>query len=198
MTPALTLALLAWHKDGGDPSWIGLAATVAYLLHGTLETMGLSPGPRDQFLGRQSAAALERWDSRFRVGAIYMTLGDVGPKMAEDLVMESFGQAPSPEPEETRTDSTRSGSAIPSRSGGVRRNYECLKASWSDLTPFCPGWDNSDCRWVLDLHNTCGHAVIVHFLSKLPGHPPLWEDAILGLRLFDGQSLRRLPAQACC
>lgn len=49
----------------------GLDDNVAFLfLHGTLKAMGLSPGPRDEFLGRESVMALGRWDGTFRLAAV--------------------------------------------------------------------------------------------------------------------------------
>lgn len=107
MGPNTMMALLAWRSEKGEPraigrspSW-GIADIVAQLLHVTLETMGLSPGPRDQVLGRESTAALERWDGTFIWGAISMDIG--APDVARKMVMENFGQSPSSDVEKPAT-----------------------------------------------------------------------------------------------
>ena len=97
MGPNTMLALLAWHAKSGEPLWIGLSSTVAYLLHGTLRTMGFEPGPRQQFLGHQSKAGLERWDGTFRWGATQIAVFDGDPEAARDSVLKSFGRTPLPD-----------------------------------------------------------------------------------------------------
>ena len=80
MGPNTMMALLAWRGEKGEPIATGLdpsliiADIVAQLLHVTLETMGLSPGPRDQVLGQESTAALEDWSDTFTWGRFPWTL----------------------------------------------------------------------------------------------------------------------------
>ena len=106
MGPNTMMALLAWRVEKGEPIATvlepsrGIADIVAQLLHVTLETMGLSPGPRDQILGQLSVAALKHWQSTFLWGALSMDIG--AHKVARKTVMESFGQTPSSDAEETR------------------------------------------------------------------------------------------------
>ena len=105
MGPKTMLALLAWSAASG-PSWDGndersyrwgLDGNVAHLLHGTLEALRLAPGPKDRFLGRESAKALERWDGTFRRAGMFMRFSkDVG----KHVVLESFDQSPSSDMEE--------------------------------------------------------------------------------------------------
>ena len=97
MGPNTMMALLAWRGERGEPVAVGLnpslgiADIVAQLLHVALETMGLSPGPRDQVLGRESTAALERWSSTFTWGALSLDIG--APDVARKTVMQDFGQS---------------------------------------------------------------------------------------------------------
>ena len=93
--PNTMLALLAWDKEIGGPSWASLAPTVVSLLHGTLKAQGLSPGPIGRFLGPQSVEVLEPWVDEFFLGAMLMAEGENGPETARKYIMERFGQTPS-------------------------------------------------------------------------------------------------------
>lgn len=75
--PNTMMAFVARHATTGEPREIGLSAIVAYLLHATLAANGLEPGPRDQFLGPRSKAALKRWDDTFLVGTSRQCLADL-------------------------------------------------------------------------------------------------------------------------
>ena len=96
MGPKTMLALLAWSAASG-PSWDGndersylwgLDGNVAHLLHGTLEALSLSPGSEDRFLGRESVAALERWDGTFRRAGMFMRFSE---EAGRDIVMNELG-----------------------------------------------------------------------------------------------------------
>ena len=93
MGPDTMLAFLEWHKESGESVAPGLAWNVAHLLHATLTAIGLSPGPRDQILGQQSVAALERWDSTFLWGGVFMLVNN--SEKAREIVMRDFNRAAS-------------------------------------------------------------------------------------------------------
>ena len=98
MGPTTMLALVAWSAVSGPPwdgndemSYLwGLDDNVAFLLHGTLKAMGLSPGPRDEFLGRESVMALSRWDGTFRLAAMFMTIDE---SLGRETVMNDLRPA---------------------------------------------------------------------------------------------------------
>ena len=96
MGPKTMLALIAWSAASGPQlngktkySFIsGLDGNVAHLLHGTLEAMGLSPGPKGQLLGPESVTALEGWDGTFRRAAMF---GPINPEETRQIVMNELG-----------------------------------------------------------------------------------------------------------
>ena len=136
MGPNTMMALLRWHAQSGEPLWIGLVTTVAYLLHGTLEAKGLEPGPREQFLGPQSKAALARWDGIFRTGATNVAILGADAELTRDMVRTGFGQGPSPDTEETGSQSTAESTSIGSPGTG-QSEHDCLKVSWHEESPHC-------------------------------------------------------------
>ena len=69
---------------------------VAHLLHEALTTMGLEPGPHDQFLGQESVSDLDRWNETFRIGGKLLNDNE---ERGKDYVMNDFGQTPSPRAE---------------------------------------------------------------------------------------------------
>ena len=184
MGPKTILALLAWSAASG-PSWDGndersyrwgLDGNVAHLLHGTLEALGLSPGPKDRFLGRESVTALERWDGTFRRAGMFMRFSkDTG----RDIVMNELGATGSSDSEEAPGQATARKTTDSSRGRGYTE-YECLKVSWSEAIPVChsDGYSHVDegkCIWALDLNNSCSHGVVLHLLIDLKdGKGPLW------------------------
>ena len=192
MGPKTMLALLAWSAasgpfwDGNDDSskayrW-GLDGNVAHLLHGTLEALGLSPGPKDRLLGRESVTALERWDGTFRRAGMFMRFSE---DMGRDIVRNELGAAGPSDSQEVAGRSTTRESAGHSRGRGYTE-YECLKVSWSESTPICHSGgyshvDEGKCIWVLDLDNTCSHYVVVFLLvDRKDGRGPFWEGGTIG------------------
>ena len=96
MGPKTMLAMVAWSAASG-PAWDGssemsyvrgLADNVAHLLHGTLQTLGLSPGPWDRFLGWESVAALERWDGTFRRAGVFISIDE---DFGRHVLMDELG-----------------------------------------------------------------------------------------------------------
>ena len=167
MGPNTMMALLRWHAQSGEPLWIGLVNTVAYLLHGTLEAKGLEPGPREQFLGPRSHSALSRWDGIFRTGATNVAVLGADAKLTREWVGRGFGQAPSPDTEETVSQSTAESASIGSP-GNRQSKHECLKVSWQGSSPYCIDYGTAKgmCRWYLGVHNTCGYTVKFHVLGN--------------------------------
>ncbi len=143
MGPNTMTALLAWRGEKGEPlvagskpSW-DIADIVAQLLHVTLEAMGLSPGPRDEILGRESTAALQRWDDTFTWGAISMDIG--AHEVARKTVMEGFGQAPSSDAEEARKDHSPDADVGQDRTAGGNSGEDashCVQISWGKRSPW--------------------------------------------------------------
>ena len=187
MGPKTMLALLAWSAASG-PSWDGdgdstkayrwgLDGNVAHLLHKTLEAQGLSPGPEDRFLGRESVTALERWDGTFRRGGLFMRVSeDIG----RDIVMNELGAGGPSDSAEAAGRSTGRESAGRSRGRGYTE-YACLKISWSEGVPAChsDGYSAAEgkCIWALDLDNSCSHYVVVYLLAdRKNGSGPFWES----------------------
>lgn len=195
MGPNTMTALLSWRgekgapiADGLEPSW-DIADIVAQLLHVTLEGMGLSPGPRDQILGRESTAALERWDDTFTWGAISMDIG--AHEVARKTVMEGFGQAPPSNAEMPALTQNRASSGSDEFAAAPKTNndldHKCVKVAWTGDSPNCsvylgiPG----KCIWVIDVHNACGYPVIVHFLrDRKDGRGPRWITGVAGASGF--------------
>ena len=167
MGPNTMMALLRWHAQSGEPLWIGLVNTVAYLLHGTLKAKGLEPGPREQFLGPRSHSALARWDGIFRTGATNVAVFGADAKLTRDWVGRGFGQGPSPDTEETVSQSTAESTSIGSPGNGQSK-HDCLKVSWHDPSPYCPDYGHlkGECHWALAVYNTCGYTVIFHVLGN--------------------------------
>lgn len=168
MGPNTMMALLRWHAQSGEPLWIGLVNTVAYLIHGTLEAKGLEPGSRQQFLGPRSKAALEGWDGIFRTGATNVAVLGADAELTRDWVMRGFGQGPSPDTEDTASQSAVGSSSIGSQGTGQSK-HECLKVSWNEeISPYCYDYGHLKgiCRWALNVHNTCGYMVMFHVLGN--------------------------------
>ena len=95
--PKTMLALLAWSVANGpwagdrDTSYLlGLDDNVAHFLHGTLESQGLAPGPKDRLLGPESLAALKPWNGTFLRSGFVMSLGE---ERGREYVMNEFGAA---------------------------------------------------------------------------------------------------------
>ena len=181
MGPKTMLALLAWSAESG-PSWNGnddrsksyrwgLDGNVAHLLHGTLEILGLSPGPKNRFLGRESVTALGRWDGTFRRAGMFMRFSeDVG----RDIVMNELGPAgpsdsgevagPSTDVDEIgvaeNTDvwSTKTESVRTERRSG-KRAIDCIETEWST-----DAFDKKD-RY-LRYKNTCDESVLILTCSE--------------------------------
>ena len=133
MGPKTMLALLAWSAASG-PSWDGdddsskayrwgLDGNVAHLLHGTLEALGLSPGPKDRFLGRESVTALDRWDGTFRRAGMFMRFSE---DTGRDIVMNELGAGGSSRSAEGAGGSTARESA--DRSHGRKSSAESMNA----------------------------------------------------------------------
>ena len=127
MGPQTMLALIAWSAVSG-PLWNGGNAmsylwgiddNVAHLLHGTLEAMGLSPGPKDRLFGPRSVTALEHWDSVFRLGAMSM---DINEEFGMQIVMNHFG---ADRPDDTQE--ARSPPAERATGGTPAGSPKCLK-----------------------------------------------------------------------
>ena len=205
MGPKTMFALLAWSAASG-PSWDGndersyrwgLDGNVAHRnLHGTLEALGLSPGPKDRFLGRESVTALDRWDGTFRRAGMFMRFSqDTG----RDIVMNELGAAgpsdatPGPSDSGEAADQSTARESTDRSGGSGYTQYECLRISWSEWTPICHSGGNSavdegKCRWALDIDNTCSHYVTVSLLvDRKDGRGPFWEDG--GIILDAGEKL---------
>ena len=178
MGPKTMLALIAWSAVSG-PSWDGddemsylwgLDGNVAHLLHGTLETMGLSPGPKDRFLSPDSVTALERWDDTFRIAAMMMPINeDVG----RHLVAKDLGAAG---PDDAEDASNRSNSRTdvsercqrppyPEFAPGSGRDHHCLR---------------NDCRadhCVEYTYNEYGHRVFLNTCDRSIKIDLCWKGA---------------------
>ena len=112
MGPKTMLALLAWSTASGPP-WAGdtkkayvwgMDDNVAHLLREALTTMGLEPGPHDQFLGQESVSDLDRWNETFRIGGKLLNDNE---ERARDYVMKEFGHTQLSDAGETRRESGR-------------------------------------------------------------------------------------------
>ena len=172
MGPKTMLALIAWSAVSGPPmngknemSYIwGLDGNVAHLLHGTLEAMGLSPGPKNRFLGPESETALKRWDGKFRLAAMMMP---ISKRVGMDIVMNELGAARLDDSEKTEGRSAAQESTDRSRASG-QSNPDCVKFSWHEKSPLCDKYvaGEGQCRWILIAHNRCGYEVLVYFLGN--------------------------------
>ena len=183
MGPKTMLALIAWSAVSG-PLWDGddemsylwgLGDNVAHLLHGTLESKGLSPGLKDRFLGPESVTALDRWDGTFRSAAMLMSINE---NLGTHIVMKDFGQGPSPDTEETGSQSSAGRTSIGSTGTGPSE-HDCLKGSWQeDSSPYCYDYGHlkGTCVWAWNAHNTCGFKVVVYFLGNFGPHPSPSEE----------------------
>ena len=117
------LAQLSWGPDGN----------IAYLLHATLEAMGLSPGPKDRFVGRESVTALDCWHGTFRRAAMFMGINE---QAGTQIVMNELGPA-GPD------DSARATGWFTARESADRSpacgqpNPDCVEFSWHEKSPLC-------------------------------------------------------------
>ena len=137
MGPNTMMALLEWRRvrvERSDEAWGSLAGSVAHVLHATLRKMRLSPGPRDQILGRQSVAALERWNDSFLFAGYFMGKGLADAEAARMILLEDFRHTPAPVVREAKRDRSPGIDEGQDRAtGGTGKNANhCIKFAWEE------------------------------------------------------------------
>ena len=170
-------ATVAWQAAMGYAQTGDLDVVLAAILRTAMLLQDFDPGPLDAMFDSLAKDAIQMWQANHAqaLAAVTSTQDlartpapeELGPNQRADA-----GQA------ERHSAATGSEFALPP---GVQAAHDCLKVSWREGTPLCPGrHDKQDCGWKFDAHNTCGYSAILHYMVKTPSEAPAsWSHLVL-------------------